>query len=164
VRRDLVARPVREEATGLLAEVRREGLAMVDDRGELSDVAMPEDGTEGHVTLLVAEFLAEHARERPDAPLPIEAIQEHIASLAPTHRQYWRAEARQPGAEVHLVATALERLVALGLVRSRREGNDDVVPRPLIARYALAADDADDTSEAQKPHARRKTSAMRGAR
>ncbi|MFC6357077.1 DUF2398 family protein [Luethyella okanaganae] len=46
------------DLTGLVAEIREEGLAMVDFDDDLSDVRMPEKGTEGHVTLLVAEHLA----------------------------------------------------------------------------------------------------------
>jgi uncharacterized protein (TIGR02678 family) len=52
------------EATGLVAEQRAEGVALVDEMGELSDVAMPAEGTEAHATLLVAEFLAEGYRRR----------------------------------------------------------------------------------------------------
>ena len=51
-----------EEATGLVGEVRREGIALVDPEGSLTDLGMPEQGTEGHVALLVAEFLAQRSR------------------------------------------------------------------------------------------------------
>jgi len=50
------------EATGLLPEVRAEGVAMVDPDDELTDVRMPEQRTDGHLTLLLAEHLA--GRER----------------------------------------------------------------------------------------------------
>ena len=46
------------DATGLVAEQRAEGLALADEDGELTDVAMPAEGTEAHVTLLVAGFLS----------------------------------------------------------------------------------------------------------
>jgi len=46
------------DATGLIPEVRAEGIAMVDDRGDMTDLALPEEGTEGHLTLLLAEYLA----------------------------------------------------------------------------------------------------------
>ena len=48
---------------------------------------------------------------------------------------YWRRSAREPGAEVALVDTALERLAALRLVR---RGPDGSAPLPALARYALA--------------------------
>ncbi|CRK54966.1 FIG087842: Hypothetical protein [Alloactinosynnema sp. L-07] len=38
--------------------MRAEGVAMVDADDELTDVRMPEQRTDGHVTLLVAERLA----------------------------------------------------------------------------------------------------------
>ncbi len=52
------------DATGLVAEQRAEGLALADEDGELTDVAMPAEGTEAHVTLLVAEFLTARANSR----------------------------------------------------------------------------------------------------
>ena len=55
------------EATGLVAEQRAEGVALVDQAGMLTDVAMPAEGTDAHVTLLVAEYLAAGCRQRPDA-------------------------------------------------------------------------------------------------
>ena len=51
------------EATGLTAETRAEGLALVDETGALTDVAMPAEGTEAHATLLVADFLARGWRQ-----------------------------------------------------------------------------------------------------
>lgn len=51
------------EATGLVAEQRAEGTALVDEGAELSDIALPAEGTESHATLLVAEYLAGRLRE-----------------------------------------------------------------------------------------------------
>ena len=53
-----------EERTGLLAEVRAEGLAMVDPNDELTDVRMPEVGTDGHVALLITEHLSSRMDEQ----------------------------------------------------------------------------------------------------
>ncbi|MBK7004845.1 MAG: TIGR02678 family protein [Burkholderiales bacterium] len=50
------------EATGLAPEQRAEGLALTDETGQLTDVAMPAEGTEAHATLLVAEHLANTLR------------------------------------------------------------------------------------------------------
>ena len=50
------------DAAGLIAEQRAEGLALVDDGGALTDVAMPAEGTDAHATLLVAEHLASRYR------------------------------------------------------------------------------------------------------
>ena len=46
------------DATGLVAEVRAEGIAMLDPEDGLTDVRMPEGGAPGHLALLVATRLA----------------------------------------------------------------------------------------------------------
>lgn len=119
------------ELTGLVAEVRAEGIAMVDPLDDLTDVRMPESGTEGHATLLLAEHLARHG----DRAVPIEDLHEYIRRQAGRHRSYWRRNATEPGTEVELTATALERLEALRLVT--RDGRA-VTALPALARYALA--------------------------
>jgi uncharacterized protein (TIGR02678 family) len=120
------------ELTGLVAEVRAEGIAMVDPDDDMTDVRMPEVGTDGHVTLLLAEHLAQRAAQSvPEADLHL-----LVRRLAEEHSAYWRRSAREPGAEVLLVDMALERLAALRLIR---RGADGVKPLPALARYALAA-------------------------
>jgi uncharacterized protein (TIGR02678 family) len=122
------------ELTGLVAEVRAEGIAMVDPVDDLSDVRMPETGTDGHATLLVAEHLA--ARIGTSEPIAEEELRQLLRRLAQEHRQYWRRDAAQPGAEDGLVAGALERLEALRLVRREADG---VRPLAALGRYAVAA-------------------------
>lgn len=121
-----------EEATGLVAEVRAEGIAMVDPAGAdaLTDVRMPEEGTDGHVTLLLAEHLA----ARGGAAVPVADLEAHVAALAREHRTHWRKDAAEPGAERALTAQAIDRLVALGLARHGRPG---VVARPALSRFRL---------------------------
>jgi len=92
---------------------------------------LPESGTEGHATLLLAEFLA----GRPDRPVPLEELHAYIRRQAVEHRSYWRRDAAEPGADVELTALALDRLEALRLVR--RTGAH-VNALPALARYALA--------------------------
>lgn len=117
-----------EDATGLIAEVRAEGIAMVDPHDELTDIRMPEQRTDGHLTLLVAEYLAEVGTA------PIADLHEFVRDAAAEHRAYWRRGVTDPGAEVELVAGALERLTALSL--AERSGST-VIALPAIARYAL---------------------------
>jgi uncharacterized protein (TIGR02678 family) len=118
------------ELTGLVAEVRAEGIAMVDPSDDLTDVRMPDSGTDGHVTLLLAEFLA--AR---DGELVDEAeLRAQVRLFADQHRSFWRRTATEPGAETELTALALTRLEALRLIR--REGGA-VAGRPALARYAV---------------------------
>ena len=117
-----------EDATGLIPEMRAEGIAMVDPEDELTDVRMPEQRTDGHVTLLVAEHLA----RREQAPL--DALHAFVRQAAAEHATYWRKGVTEPGAETELLATALEKLSALRLVQV---DGSVVRRRPAIARFAL---------------------------
>jgi uncharacterized protein (TIGR02678 family) len=116
------------EATGLLPELRAEGIAMVDPDDELTDVRMPEQRTDGHVTLLVAEYLAgQEQATRGD-------LLRFVRQMAEEHVGYWRKGVTDPGAEAELLEVALGKLTALRLV----EVEGAVVHgRPAIARFAL---------------------------
>ncbi len=126
-----------EEATGLVAEVRAEGMAMVDPAGEFTDERMPSEGTEGHATLLLAEYLANTRRgmeAHAPAEVPLETLHRQMRSWTETYRRYWRKAVREPGAEVALCDQAVERLGALRLVERTSEG---VRALPALGRYAL---------------------------
>jgi uncharacterized protein (TIGR02678 family) len=146
------------ELTGLAAEVRAEGIAMVDPEDDLTDVRMPEQGTHGHVTLLLAEHLAR------TGPCEVPALRRRVRELAAEHAGFWSRSAREPGAEEELTEQALVKLTALRVVSRRGE---TVVPRPALARFALGepvvrASPADATGTAgtasSASSARRKTS------
>ncbi|MFF4616235.1 TIGR02678 family protein [Nonomuraea jabiensis] len=117
-----------EEATGLVAEVRAEGIAMVDPDDELTDVRMPEQRTDGHVTLLVAEQLAAHGE------LTMEELKSFVRRAAREHASFWRKGVTEPGAEEGLLSGALAKLTALRLVHVTE---DAAIGLPAIARYAL---------------------------
>ncbi|MDX3387154.1 TIGR02678 family protein [Streptomyces niveiscabiei] len=117
------------ELTGLVAEVRAEGIAMVDPLDDLTDVRMPEQGTHGHVTLLLAEHLAAS-----DGAVSRAELERRVAELAVEHGGFWSKSARQPGAEGELVELALAKLTALGLVALVPGG---AAPLPALARYAV---------------------------
>ncbi|MGW0994117.1 TIGR02678 family protein [Streptomyces sp. NPDC002520] len=117
------------ELTGLVAEVRAEGIAMVDPDDDLTDVRMPEQGTHGHITLLLAEYLAQAS-----GPVPGARLEQRVRELAAVHGSFWSKTAREPGTEGELVAQAVARLAALGLVSRSADG---VTPRPALARYAV---------------------------
>jgi uncharacterized protein (TIGR02678 family) len=123
-----------EEATGLIAEVRAEGIALVDEGGHLTDFGLPEEGTEGHLCLLVAELLAGRARKHPGVVVPRAAIVSEVASLVRRYAEHWRRDTREQGAEEWLAEETMQRLEALGLARLTPEG---VVPLPAIGRYAI---------------------------
>jgi uncharacterized protein (TIGR02678 family) len=132
-----------EEATGLVGELRAEGVAMVDPDDELTDVRMPEQRTDGHVTLLVAEYLAARADQAGGAePVPLARLRQHVRTMAAEHAAYWRRGVTEPGAEVELLAVALDKLRALRLVTDvpgEPGAPPAVLARPAIARYAVEA-------------------------
>lgn len=121
------------ELTGLVAEIRAEGIAMVDPLDDLTDVRMPESGTEGHATLLLAEHLNSHLAA--DDAVPLIELHAHLRAMATEHAAYWRRDATAPGAEVELTEAALRRLEALRLVTRTGEA---VRPLPALARYAVS--------------------------
>ena len=133
--------PEIETATGLVREVRAEGMAMTDLTGNLSDYGLPEEGTEGHLTLLLATFLAGRLRESPGISITTDALLARTQDFIAEHHKHWRKDVREPGQDRVLARMVMERLCALGL--ARREG-DLLFPLPAIGRYALREEIADD--------------------
>jgi uncharacterized protein (TIGR02678 family) len=122
------------EATGLVPELRAEGVALVDPDDQLTDVRMPDQGTDGHATLLLAEHLAA------TGAAPVAALRQRVRELAEDHAAYWRKTTREPGAENSIVAEALDRLVGLGLVRVTGQGPSAIAdPLPALRRFAVTA-------------------------
>jgi uncharacterized protein (TIGR02678 family) len=112
---------------------------MVDPDDELTDVRMPEQRTDGHVTLLVAEYLAGRARA------PRAELLAFVRKAAQAHAGYWRKGVTDPGAEIELLEVALEKLTALRLIEVDLAATLDgtatapvIRSRPAIARFALA--------------------------
>ena len=123
-----IARRIRE-ATGLIDEVRAEGMAMVDPTGELSDERLPSEGTEGHATLLLADYLgAQRTRQS------LQTLHTQMRHWINEYSRYWKKAVRENGAEVDLCHKALQRLSALRLVEI---SNDGVQPLPAIGRHVL---------------------------
>ncbi len=125
------------QATGLVAEMRAEGVAMVDPDDTLTDVRMPEQRTDGHVTLLVAEYLARRAHD--GEPVAVPRLRAFIRAKAVEHETYWRRGVTEPGADAELLAIALDKLRALRLVADVPGEPPAVIARPAIARYAVQA-------------------------
>lgn len=121
------------DMTGLIAEVRVEGIAMVDPEDELTDVRMPAQGMQSHLTLLLAEFIAGHP-----AGVAMSELYEQTRALAQQYKTFWRKDAAEPGAEHGLVRRAVEALRALRLVAVSADADPIVTGRPAIHRYALA--------------------------
>ncbi len=108
------------EATGLLAEVRREGIALVDDAGDLTDIQMPVEDVDGDLSPLLVPWLAERARDSTSTAIPASAIEQYVL---------------QAGGEVRLIEDTLSRLRELRLIRSTADG---IVPLALCGRYRAA--------------------------
>ena len=124
------------EGAGLIPELRAEGLALVDERGELTDRELPAAGTQAHVTLLAAEYLAGAAREEPQRLHSLHELAGFVRQAADRYGRYWRKEARGAGAETELAERAIEALEALRLL-VRIEGG--VRARPALLRFAIGA-------------------------
>lgn len=110
------------EAAGLVAEIRSEGIAMVDDEGDLTDLQLPEDSKDGRIRLMLVQWFAESAKVYPGAAIPFSAVEEYVRQMAP-----------ESGAEAWLMPDALLRLRGLRLIQATPAG---VVPLPACARYA----------------------------
>jgi uncharacterized protein (TIGR02678 family) len=118
------------EGSGLSAEQRAEGLALVYETGDMTDVAMPAEGTDAHVTLLVADFLAGQS----GVHLGDDDVAAFVRKARDQYGRYWRKSAREPGAERELAAIALDRLAKLRLIM-RADGSSWSLP--ALARFAL---------------------------
>lgn len=134
--RGTVVRELARE-TGMVLEDRTEGIALSDPHAELTDVRLPEEGTEGHITLLVAELLSSVRVDEPAASLSLADVAAHIAAMRDSHGKYWHKAAREHGSEQALARAALDRLRQLSLVWQRPDGR--YTPLPAVARYALVA-------------------------
>ena len=106
-------------ATGLVAEVRREGIALVDGDGDLVDVRLPEDSADGPLSLFLVQWLAERYRTSPGEAIPVSAIEAACPESA--HTQF--------------VQDALHRFHALRLIRRMP---DAVLPLAACSRYAAS--------------------------
>ena len=124
-----------EQATGLIGESRLEGLALVDDRGDASDMNLPEEGTIGHLTLLLGELLASQCPLALDYGVSLESLVASTAELKRTYGRSWNKLGREAGSEKQLTQLVLQRLEAMKLIRWH---NGLVVALPAIARFRLA--------------------------
>lgn len=123
------------EATGLISELRAEGVALVDPDAELSDELMPAVGTEAHATLLLAEHLAEASRTDPDRIYSLHELAAFVRTAIDRYGRYWRKDAREPGAERELAELAVTRMQALKVLK--RVHGDGVQVLPALLRFAI---------------------------
>jgi len=141
-----------ETATGLIAELRAEGVAMLDPIGDLTDVQMPDSGTVGHATLLIAEYLSSamntddvvdeassqnvsdsSPRQRPNKTVSVETLLCHLSELAAEHQSHWRKGITELSQVQSLLDECLSRLEMLRMICRTRDGG--IIARPAIARF-----------------------------
>ena len=123
------------EATGLFAEVRREGIALVDDAGDLTDIQLPDQGTESRLSLLLVQWFAECFRSRGGETISISEVEERVGNLIRVHGSESQMDVREVGTKKRISEDALRRIHALRLIRISPDG---VVPLPASSRYAAA--------------------------
>jgi uncharacterized protein (TIGR02678 family) len=146
------------EAAGLVAEQRAEGLALADETGSLTDISMPAEGTEAHITLLVAEYLSsklQEGREHTDRLCEVD-IASFIDEARERYGRYWRRSAREPGMQRELARVALERLRKLRLIRISEDG---IRPLPAISRFAVGPAEVRAAGTARKASGRQNSDA-----
>ncbi|MGF6310689.1 MULTISPECIES: TIGR02678 family protein [unclassified Bradyrhizobium] len=147
------------EAAGLVAEQRAEGLALADEAGTLTDISMPAEGTEAHITLLVAEYLSRKLRQ--GAEHFGQSSEVDIASFIDQARErygrYWRRSAREPGMQRELAQIALERLRKLRLITISPDGI--VRPLPAIGRFAVGPAEVREANTVRKTPSRQNSDA-----
>lgn len=120
------------EATGLEVELRAEGAALIDRDGELDDLPLSGEGTDGHAALLLAAWLAGELRAG-RALVPYAAIDTWLAAAADRYGGRWRHDVRSGDGLRALAAHLLERFAAGDLLRREADG---VRPLAVLARWA----------------------------
>ena len=116
---------------------------MVDPTGRLTDCGLPEEGTDGHLTLLFAGYLAARLRAEPATEITMDALASKAREFIQEHKKHWRKNVTEPGQDRALTHMVVHRLVALGLARKM---NQRVKPLPAIGRYGLREPNIDPES------------------
>lgn len=151
-------------ATGMDPEVRKEGIALVDESDDLTDVSISETSTDGVCTFYVANFFADRLRAGGiDVVIGVTELEIFVANLITLNQDTWKKESRSPGADRELTSKSCETLLALGLIR--KVGNIGFQPRPAIARFAIKEQAASsesifneqDTTMSTKPRQKQRT-------
>ena len=136
------------EAAGLVAEQRAEGLALVDETGALTDVAMPAEGTEAHVDAAGrrASWRAGNAVagewRRPARPPGMRGTTSPTSCARPRSATAAIGANRRasPAPKRELAAIAIERLEKLQLVERKAATRAPAAgARPLRARRGRVA-------------------------
>jgi len=124
------------KTTGMIVERRAEGVALLDPNGDWTDLGLPETGTRGHATLLLAEWFGDRLRENREIEcrVPLESVHAYVNELSTANKNRWRKNADTPDGVRQILKDSLNILTSLSLIEV--EG-DQVIPRPAVARYRL---------------------------
>jgi uncharacterized protein (TIGR02678 family) len=126
-----------EDFTGLTAEIRAEGVALIDPEQELTDTQFPGTGTVAWAALLLAGELAAELTPATGAtgvPIPEGRVEELLRGFIERHRSAWSQELRaQP---VLLAAAVIDLLRRMRLVRPAQPPQTGWLLSAAAARYA----------------------------
>ena len=124
--------------TGMEIERRAEGVALLALTADWTDLGLPEGGTRGHATLLLAEWFGMRLRDCMKVECKIEhsEVLEYVRGLAVENQSRWRKSASTNDGVQQIHRDAVDILKSLGLIEVRKEC---IVPRPAVARYRLGA-------------------------
>jgi uncharacterized protein (TIGR02678 family) len=125
-----------EDFAGLRAEIRAEGVALIDPEQELSDTQFPGTGTVAWAALLLVGRLAEELPVVSGATVAIPGgrVEEHLRLLTEEHRGAWSRELT--GSPDLLAAAVLDLLHRLRLIRPARPPETGWLLTAAAARYA----------------------------
>ena len=130
---------------------------MVDPRDELTDVRMPEVGTDGHVALLVTEYLAARADDDRSG-CPTSELHALVRRLAKEHQRILAKQHARPGRRGR--ARRARPRAALGAASHPPRRRRHPSPAGARARFALA--DADARADRRPPRRSREPTSRTG--
>lgn len=124
--------------TEMEVERRAEGVALLAPIATWTDLGLPESGTRGHATLLLAEWFGSRLRDSTDVECRIhhDEVLRYVQAIAEEHQSRWRKSAGTEEGVRQIYRDAVDILRSLSLIDVR---SDYVIPRPAVARYRLAA-------------------------
>lgn len=122
--------------TGMEVERRAEGIALLTPVAAWTDLGLPESGTRGHATLLLAEWFGSRLRDCTEIECRIhhDEVFRYVQELAGELQSRWRKNAGTKEGIRQIYREAVDILQSLSLIDVR---SDCVIPRPAVARYRL---------------------------
>lgn len=122
--------------TGMEVERRAEGVALLTPVAAWTDLGLPESGTRGHATLLLAEWFGSRLRDCTEIECQIhhDEVFQYVQELARELQSRWRKNASTKEGIRQIYRDAVNILQSLSLIDVR---SDCVIPRPAVARYRL---------------------------